>query len=141
MEMRGAAMRGAGRVAVGLLGLALPLSAPAARTLDCDGRWLTRTELTICADPKLLRLQEQISRRVRGNASRLSFGQYLGVRHWQAARASERDLCQTDRDCIRASLRAQGRFLDRLQRCVASNLARRACLFNLLAEERASLRR
>jgi uncharacterized protein len=140
MEMRGAARR-LGYVAVGLLGLTLPLGAPAARSLDCSARWLTRTELVVCADPKLQRMEEQIGRRIRGNASRLSLGQYLGLRHWQAERANDRNLCQTDRDCIKASLRAQARFLDRLQRCVSSSLSRRTCLLNLLVEERASLAR
>jgi hypothetical protein len=142
MEMRGAARRGARQTAVALLGLVFTLGAPpAARAIDCDGRWLTRTELMICAEPKLLRMEEQIARRIKGNASRLTLGQYLGLRHWQAARASERNLCQIDRDCIIANLRAQGRFLDRLQRCVSSSLSRRTCLINLLVEERASLAR
>jgi uncharacterized protein len=137
--MRGAAGREARRAAVGLLGLAV-LSASPAWTLDCSGRWLSRTDRVICADQQLLRMEEQIARKIKGNAGRLSFGQYLGLRHWHAARTSERNACQADRDCIAANLRAQARFLDRLQRCVASSLARRACLMNLLVDERASLR-
>ena len=123
-----------------LLGLAA-LGAPAAWGLDCDERWLSRTELVICADPKLLRMEEKVSRRVKGNAVRLSFGQYLGLRHWQAWQARQRDVCRADRGCIAASLRAQSRFLDRLQRCTATGLGRRGCLRNLLADERASIRR
>jgi hypothetical protein len=137
-------MRGAGpgarRAAVGLLGLAV-LGASPAWTLDCGGRWLSRTDRVICADQQLLRMEEQIARRIKGTAGRLSFGQYLGLRHWQAARVNERNACQADRECISANLRSQARFLDRLQRCMASSLARRACLINLLVDERSSLRR
>jgi hypothetical protein len=110
-------------------------------TLDCSSRWLSRTDRVICADQQLLRIEEQITRRIKSNAGRLSFGQYLGLRHWQAARATERNACLLDRVCIVANLRGQARFLDRLQRCMASSLARRACFINLLGEERASLRR
>jgi uncharacterized protein len=140
--MRWAARQGARQAAAGLLiGLAA-LGAPAAWGLDCDGRWLSRTELVICADPQLLRMEEQLSRRIKGSAARLSFGQYLGLRHWQASQARQRDACRADRSCIVASLRAQFRFLDRLQRCAATGLGRRGCLRNLLAaDERASIRR
>lgn len=137
--MRGAARRSARRAVAGLLGVAW-LGASPAWTLDCSGRWLTRTDLVICTDQQLLRMEQQIVRRIKGSAGRLSLGQYLGLRHWQAVRASERNACQADRECIVASLRAQGRFLDRLQRCIASSLTRRACLVNLLLDERASLR-
>jgi uncharacterized protein len=139
--MRWAARQGARQAAAGLLiGLAA-LGAPAAWGLDCDGRWLSRTELVICADPQLLRMEEQLSRRIKGSAARLSFGQYLGLRHWQASQARHRNVCQADRECIAAGLRAQARFLDRLQRCAATGLGRRGCLRSLLADERASMRR
>jgi uncharacterized protein len=124
----------------GLLGLAL-FGASAAWGSDCAGRWLSRTELAICADPQLRRLEEQIARRIKGNAQRLTFGQYLGLRHWHALRANERNTCVTNRECIAASLQAERRLLNRLQRCVTSNLTRRACLRNLLANERHSVRR
>jgi uncharacterized protein len=123
-----------------LLGLA-GLGAPAAWGLDCDGRWLSRNEIIICADPQLWRMEEQVSRKIKGNAARLTFGQYLGLRHWQASQARQRNTCGADRECIAAGLRAQGRFLDRLQRCASTSLARRACLRNLLAEEPTSVRR
>src|SRR5262245_41581035 len=113
MDMRGAAGRRARRAAAGLIGLAV-LGASPAWTLECSGRWLSRTDRVICADQQLLRMEEQITRRIKANASRLSLGQYLGVRHWQAVRASDRNACQADRECIVASLRAQARFLDRL---------------------------
>ena len=137
--MRGAARRRTRQTAAGLVGLAL-LGAPAASALDCEGRWLTPAEIVICTDPQLLRMEQQLSRRIKGSAGRLSFGQYLGLRHWQAVRANDRNACQDDRECIAANLRAQARFLDRLQRCVTSSPARRACLYNLLVEDRASLR-
>jgi hypothetical protein len=86
-------------------------------------------------------MDEQVARRIKSNAERLSFGQYLGLHHWQALRARERNACAADRDCIVASMRAQARFLDRLQRCVVSSLARRTCLRNLLSEERQTTRR
>ncbi len=121
---------------VGLLGMAL-LGAPAAWGRDCAARWSSRTDRAICADPQLLRLEEQVDRRIKSNAERLSFGQYLGLHHWHARRVNDRNACAGDRECIGASLRAEGRFLDRLQRCVSSSLARRGCLHNLLADERA----
>jgi uncharacterized protein len=141
MEMRWAARQQARQAATGLLlGLAA-LAAPPAWGLDCDSRWLSRTEMLICADPRLLHMQEQVSRRIKGSATRLSFGQYLGLRHWQASQARQRDVCKADRECIVASLRAQARFLDRLQRCAATGPGRRGCLRSLLADERASMRR
>jgi uncharacterized protein len=123
------------RAVVGLLSLAA-IGAPAAWGLDCTGRWLSRADVAICADPQLLRLEVRIARRIKANAQRLSFGQYLGLRHWHALLARERSACNADRKCIAASLRAQRRFLDRLRRCVATSLVQRACLRNLLAEER-----
>ena len=138
--MRGATRKGAKRAAAGLLGLDL-LGAPAAWCLDCSGHWLSRSEAAICDDPRLLRMEEQVVRRIKANAERLSFGQYLGLLHWHAQQAGERTACAADRRCIVASLRAQMRFLDRLQRCVSTSLGRRACLRNLLADERRRARR
>jgi uncharacterized protein len=125
-----------------LLGLAL-LGAPAARGggLECTSRWLTRAELTICDDPQLARIEEQLARRLDGFAIRVNFGQYLGLRHWHTALTRTRSSCASDRDCILASYRAQTRFLDRFQRCIATSLARRTCLRDLLASERDSMRR
>ncbi len=132
------------RATLGLVGLVLPgallaalWSGPpaAAGGLDCASRWLSRTELTICGDSQLARIDEQLARRLDGFAARLSFGQYLGLRHWHAAQARQRSQCAADRDCISASLRAQGRFLDRLQRCISGNLARRTCLRDTVASE------
>jgi uncharacterized protein len=125
-----------------LLGLAL-LAAPAApaASLDCSSRWLDRTELTICDDPQLARMEEQLARRLDGFALRLNFGQYLGLRHWHALWARQRGACAAERDCIAAGYRAQGLFLDRFQKCISASLARRACLRDLLGGERATMQR
>jgi uncharacterized protein len=134
-------MRAARRIVLTLLGL-LSLGAPAARAggLDCNSRWLDRTELAICDDPKLSRLEEQLSRRLDSFATRLNFGQYLGLRHWHATWRRQRGSCAVDRDCIAAGYRAQGRFLDRFQKCINASLARRACLRDLLGGERETMR-
>jgi uncharacterized protein len=129
-------------VLLGVL-LGMPPGAPpaAAGGLDCTSQWLNRTEQAICADPQLLRLDEQVARRLQSFAARLNFGQYLGLRHWHAMQARQRAFCMADRDCIAAGFKAQSRFLDRLQRCVGSNLARRACLREALAGEPEGSRR
>jgi uncharacterized protein len=128
---------------VGLAQLGALLGAPpaAAARFDCASRWLTRTEQAICGDQQLLRMDEQLARKLDSFASRLNFGQYLGLRHWHAVQARQRGQCVADRDCIAASFRAQGRFLDRLQRCVSASLARRACLREILAGDQESSRR
>jgi uncharacterized protein len=119
------------------------LEAPIASgaSFDCAARSLSPAEMTICDDPQLSRMEEQLARRVNGLAARLNFGQYLGLRHWQAAWRGERIDCGADRDCIAASLRLQGRFLDRFQRCISASLARRVCLRDMLAGEQESMRR
>jgi uncharacterized protein len=124
-----------------LLGAALLGSSPAAGGLDCASRWLNRAEQTICGDPQLMRIEEQLQRRLGSLAARMSFGQYLGLRHWHAQQARQRGLCGADRDCIAASFRTQSRSLDRLQRCVGGTLTRRACLREMLASEQDSSRR
>src|SRR5262245_49200489 len=140
-------MRGAAQTVLGVLGLALlglvALGVPAATgaSLDCHARWLSRTEQTICNDPPLLRLEEQMSRRLDGIAPRLNLGQYLGLRHWHATWRKQRNDCATDRECITASFRAQSRFLDKFQRCLSASLSRRACLRDMLAGEQESMRR
>src|SRR5262249_2999057 len=118
-------MRAAGRSVLGLVGLAL-LGVPAALAapgVDCNSRWLNRAELVICDDPQLSRTDEQLARRLDTFAQRLNFGQYLGLRHWNAMWTRQRGLCAADRDCITASYRAQTRFLDRFQRCINASLA------------------
>ena len=128
---------------VGLAQLGALLGAPPASAgrFDCASRWLSRTEQTVCGDQQLMRLDDQLARRLDGFAARLNFGQYLGLRHWHAVQARQRGQCVADRDCIAASLRAQSRLLDRLQRCVSASLARRACLREMLAGDQESSRR
>jgi uncharacterized protein len=134
-------MRAARRTVLTLLGL-ISLGAPAALAggLDCTSRWLDPTQLAICDSPQLSRLEEQLARRLENFATRLNFGQYLGLRHWHAMSARQRATCAADRGCIAASYRAQGRFLDRFQKCINSSLARRACLRDLLVGERETMR-
>jgi uncharacterized protein len=139
-------MHGATRTVLCLLGPALGLACLGASTawsagLDCTARWLSTTELTVCEDPQLARMDEELERRIDGLAQRLNLGQYLGLRHWQAARAKQRNACARDRECIGASFKAQGRFLDRLQRCVSTSLARRSCLRDLVAGDREAQRK
>jgi uncharacterized protein len=122
------------------LALTLMWVAPAA-SLDCNARRLRETEAAICHDAQLSRSEDQIDRRVRGLARRLSFGQYLGVRHWHAGWAQHRSRCGPERTCLAGSYRAQLRFLDRLQQCLDTSSARRACLRNTLNVEREALRR
>jgi len=97
--------------------------------------------MAICDDTQLSRMDDQLARRLGGFARRMNFGQYLGLRHWHAASARQRNRCGTDRTCITASYRAQAQFLDRLQYCVDASLSRRACLRDLLTGERETMRR
>ena len=130
-----------GLVGPALLAALAGAAPPAAASLDCASRWLNRAEQVICGDAQLMRAEQQLTQRLSSFASRLNFGQYLGLRHWHAVRARQRSLCAADRECIAASLRAQGRSLDRLQRCVGGSLTRRACLREMLAAEQDSSRR
>ena len=135
-------MQGARRAGLGLLGLAI-LWTPAASAagFDCSSRWLSRSEIAVCDDAQLSRMDELLARRLGGFARRLNFGQYLGLRHWHAASARQRRLCEADRSCIAASYRTQARFLDRFQNCVEASFSRRACLRDLLSGERETMRR
>jgi uncharacterized protein len=133
-------MRAAAGAVLGLVSIiAVPIALAA--SFDCSARPLTQAEITVCNDPQLSRMEEQLTRRLNGLATRLNFGQYLGLRHWAGGWARERGECESDRDCIAANLRAQGRFLDRFQRCLTGSLARRGCLRDMLAGEQESMRR
>jgi hypothetical protein len=126
-----------------LLGLmAFWMPAAIAASFDCNSRWLTRTEITICDDVHLSRMDDRLARRLSVVARRLNFGQYLGLRHWHASSARQRSQCGTDRGCIIASYRAQERFLDQLQYCVDASLSRRTCLRELVGVgDRETMRR
>jgi uncharacterized protein len=126
-----------------VLGLALAcvLGAGPAAALDCSTRWLGETEAAICQDATLSRTEDQVMRRVVSLARRLSYGQYLGLRHWHALWGEERSRCSLDRACMTTSYRAQARFLDRLQQCLDASQQRRICFRNTLNVEREALRR
>jgi len=136
-------MRRAAKTAAGLLVIAAALASPAAlaASFDCNARGLSRAEGMICEDPQLSRTDEQLARRGDGIARRMNYGQYLGLRHWQAASAGQRDLCGANRSCIDAHYRAQRRFFDRLQQCLDTRYTRRSCLRETLAGDRETVRR
>jgi uncharacterized protein len=135
-------MLGATRIRLALLVLvALSASPAGAASFDCSSRWLDPTERAICGDAQLSQMDDRLARRLGGFARRLNFGQYLGLRHWHATAARQRNLCRTDRACIVASYRAQARFLDGLQFCVEAGLSRRNCLRESLSGDRATMRR
>jgi len=125
------------------LGLALAgvLSTGPASAVDCRSRWLDETETAICQDANLSRTEDQVVRRIGGLSRRLSYGQYLGMRHWHALWGEERGRCSLDRGCLTTTYRTQLRFLDRLQQCLDTTQQRRACFRNTLNVEREALRR
>ena len=135
-------MRKAVKAGVGLLAALASVSPPVlAGGVDCTSRGLSRAEGAVCADPLLARTDDQLARRADGVARRMNYGQYLGLRHWQAASASQRDLCGADRVCISAHYRAQKRLLDRVQECLDTRFVRRACLRNAISGDREAVRR
>ena len=131
----------AGFLAGVVLTLACLLGAVPAAALDCRARWLAETELTICQDANLSRAEEQVVRRIGGLSRRLSYGQYLGLRHWHSLWGEERGRCSLDRTCLTTAYRAQLRFLDRLQQCLDTTQQRRVCFRNTINVEREALRR
>jgi uncharacterized protein len=135
-------MRKAVNAGVGLLAaLFWASSAALAGSIDCSARGLSRAEGAVCADPQLSRADDQLARRADGVARRMNYGQYLGLRHWQAASATQRDLCGADRACISGHYRAQKRLLDRVQECLETRFVRRSCLRNALSGDREAVRR
>jgi uncharacterized protein len=129
---------------LGLAALCAPAAVPAATaaSFDCRSRWLTTTQIAICDDVHLSRVDDRLARRLSGLARRLSLGQYLGLRHWHASSARQRNRCRTDRACIVTSYRLQERFLDRLQYCLEFSMARRGCVRDLVSGgERETMRR
>jgi uncharacterized protein len=130
----------------GLLGLtALALAgAPAnlsAASFDCRARRLGPAERTICADAQLSRVDEQLARRLSGYARRVTFGQYLGLRLWNARWKEARTGCQDDRPCLVTTFRAQSRLLDGLDLCLETSVRRRTCLQTTLGDREATQRR
>src|SRR5262245_46334172 len=102
-------------LALSLLGPSLPAS-PA--SCPWPTPFLKPAELAICQDAQLSKLDEDTARKVRSLLSRLSYGQYLGLRYWQSRGADAREQCGPDRECIAAQYRTQNRFLDRLRQCL-----------------------
>jgi uncharacterized protein len=122
---------------VALVGMA---EAAQAASFPCNGPRRSLTELAICRDARLSRLDEQLARRFKGVSRQLRFGPYLGLRIWRRAWTEERDRCGVDRLCLTAAYRAQQRFLERLARCLDDGARRRACLRLTLNGERAARR-
>ena len=112
-----------------------------AASFDCNARRLSEAETAICRDTQLSRSDEQLARRLMGLSRRLTFGQYLGLRHWHSGWIEKRERCGGDRGCLAGSYRAQNRFSDRLQQCLDAGFQRRACLRNTLNIEREAVRR
>ena len=144
--MRKAFKAGIGALAVACIGLApggMPGDLPAAlaASFDCKSRGLSRAEDAICTDQQLSRADEQLARRADAVARRMNYGQYLGLRHWQATAARERNLCGPDRACLNAHYRAQRSVLDRVQDCLETRYARRSCLRNSLTGDQETMRR
>ena len=128
---------------VGLAALALagaPADASAA-SFDCRARRLEPWEKTICADAQLSRIDDQLARRLSGFARRVTFGQYLGLRFWNARWKEVRTGCQDDRLCLAGTYRAQSRLLDGLDLCLDTSARRRTCLQTTLGEREAAHRR
>jgi hypothetical protein len=46
--------------------------------------FLKPAELAVCQDSQLSRMDEDTARKARSLLSRLSYGQYLGLRYWQS---------------------------------------------------------
>jgi hypothetical protein len=127
--------------AAGLVVLtAWPLTAQAA-SFECGSRRLTRAKTAICQDQQLSRTDEQLARRLVSLGRRVSLGQYLGLRVWNAGWVEQREGCRTDRGCITATYRAQSRTLDQFQLCLEGSLSRRACLRTAIEGDREALRR
>jgi uncharacterized protein len=134
-----------GRSLAGLVGLAAfaVIGAPAdasAASFDCRARRLELAEKAVCSDAQLSRVDEQLARRLSGFARRVTFGQYLGLRFWNARWKEARTGCEDDRPCLAATYRAQSRLLDGLDLCLETSVRRRTCLQATLGEREAKRR-
>ena len=123
-------MRRATKTAAGVLAIAATLVPPAASaaSFDCNARGLSRAEGMICEDPQLSRPDEQLARRGRCHRPAHELWPISRPPALAGGVGWQRDLCGADRACIDAHYRAQARFLDRLQQCLDTRYARRACL-------------
>lgn len=109
--------------------------------IDCRAGRITPVEKTICADALLTRLDDQLTRRLHRTARQLAFGPYVGLRLWQGDWRQQRKECSTDRTCLAAVYSEANRVLDRLQRCLGTNLRGRRCLPMSIDGERSLVRR
>jgi uncharacterized protein len=131
------------RLALTLM-LGLLAAAPAAAeapAIDCRAPRLTPTEITICTDAQLARIDDQLSRRLARTSRQLAFGPYVGLRVWQSDWRQQRSECSADRACLAAVYGEANRFLDRLQRCLGTSLRGRRCLPASIEGERSLVRR
>jgi len=112
-----------------------------AASLDCRAPRLSVADLTICADTQLLRLDDQLSRRLLRASRQLAFGPYVGLRVWQSDWRQQRTECSADRACLASVYDDANRFLDRLQRCLGTSLRGRRCLPLSVEGERSAVRR
>ena len=104
-----------------------PVAPAGAASFPCSRPTLTATEMAICRDPQLSKLDEETARKAKALLRRLSYGQYLGLRYWQSRSAEAREQCGPDRACLAARYRAQNRVLDSMLQCLDSGARRRTC--------------
>ena len=127
-----------------ILMLALLAAAPAAAEatgIDCRAPRLTPTEIIVCTDTQLARIDDQLARRLVRTSRQLAFGPYVGLRVWQSDWRQQRSECSADRACLAAVYNDANRFLDRLQRCLVTSLRGRRCLPVSIEGERSLVRR
>ena len=84
--------------------LALSVVPAGAASFPCNIPFLKPAELAICQDTQLSRLDDDTARKARSLQSRLSYGQYLGLRYWQSRNAEAREQCGSDRQCLLAAV-------------------------------------
>jgi uncharacterized protein len=127
-----------------LCALVLLTAGPAAAevaALDCRAGKMTPAEKTVCADAALVRLDDQLTRRLYRTARQLAFGPYVGLRLWQGDWRQQRAECSTDRACLAAVYSEANRFLDRFQRCLGTSQRGRRCMPISIDAERSLVRR
>jgi uncharacterized protein len=98
-----------------------------AASFPCYDPNLSVTEVTICQDPQLSKLDEDTARKVSALLPKLSYGQYLGLRYWQSRGEETREQCAADASCLAAQYHTQHRLLDGLRPCLDRGAGRRTC--------------
>jgi uncharacterized protein len=112
-----------------------------AATIDCRAPRMSPTEIAVCTDPQLVRIDEQLSRRLARASRQLAYGPYVGLRVWQSDWRQQRGDCSADRVCLASVYNEANRFLDRFQRCLGTSLRGRRCLPVSVEGERSAVRR